>query len=285
MEYKKIGKINLPVLGLGTWGIGGKFEADASSKQQSIDIINEAIELGFTHVDTSEIYGNGLTEKIVGEAIKSFDRKKLFITSKLWHTHLNYDDAISSLNQSLKRLRTDYVDLYLVHKPGTDMNLKQTMNAFEYLMEQKLIRSIGLSNFSKQQVNEAQKYLGKQKIAALQNEYNLLSRDEDALELCSEQDMIFIAYRPLMKGRLADSGIKLLDELARKYSKTQAQIALNWLVSKPNIVAIPKASTKKHLIDNLGAIGWKMEQPDYDSLDKMRQPFTVSMKRFLKRYV
>ena len=285
MEYKKIGNIKIPALGLGTWEIGGRFEADASKKQQWINLIKTAIELGFTHIDTSEVYGSGLTEEIVGEAIKSFDRKKLFITSKLWHTHLNYNDAISSLDKSLKRLKTDYLDLYFVHKPGMEMNLKQTMSAFEHLMEQKLIKNIGLSNFTGQQIIEAEQYLAKSKIAALQNEYNLLSRDENALGMCNGQDMVFIAYRPLMKGKLAKPGINLLDEMAKKYKKTQSQIALNWLVSKPMIVAIPKASSKEHLLDNLGAVGWKMENQDYDSLDKIRQPFASSMKRFLKRYI
>ncbi|MBI4451969.1 aldo/keto reductase [Candidatus Woesearchaeota archaeon] len=285
MEYKNIGSIKLPALGLGTWEIGGRFEANYSRKQQEINLIKTAIELGFTHIDTSEVYGNGLTEEIVGEAISSFDRKKLFITSKLWHTHLNYEDAIHSLTKSLKRLKTDYLDLYFVHKPGTSMNLKQTMNAFEHLMEKKLIRNIGLSNFTKKQIEEAQRYLSKSKITALQNEYNLLSRDENALDICNKQNMVFIAYRPLMKGRLAKPGIRILDELAEKYSKTQAQIALNWVVSKPNIIAIPKASTKEHLAENLGAVGWEMERQDYEALDRIRQPFASSMKRFLKRYV
>ena len=159
MEYKKIGSVKIPALGLGTWEIGGRFESDSSKKSYWVKIIKEAIELGFTHIDTSEVYGNGLTEEIIGEAISSFDRKKLLITGKLWHTHLNYGDAIESLNASLERLKTDYIDFYLIHKPGTQMNLEQTMSAFEYLHEQKLIRFIGLSNFSRQQFFEAEKYL------------------------------------------------------------------------------------------------------------------------------
>lgn len=285
MEYKKIGNTKVPVLGLGTWEIGGRFEAKESERKKGIEIIKTAIEMGFTHIDTSEVYGSGLTEEIVGDTIRSFDRKKLFITSKLWHTHLNFDDAISSLNKSLKRLKTDYLDLYFVHKPGTNMNLRQTMNAFETMMKNKTIRNIGLSNFTKKQIKEAQRYLSKSRVTALQNEYNLLSRDEDALDMCNKQDIVFIAYRPLMKGKLAKPGIRLLDELAKKYNKTQAQIALNWLVSKPRIVAIPKASTKEHLGENLGAIGWKMETEDYKNLDLMRQPAVSSMKRFLKRYI
>ena len=285
MEYKKIGNITIPALGLGTWEIGGRFEPDKSLKRQWVETIKQAIEMGFTHIDTSEVYGNGLTEEIIGEAISSFDRKKLLITSKLWHTHLNYNGAIESLNGSLKRLKSDYVDFYLVHKPGTNMDIRHTMEAFEHMREQKLIKFIGLSNFSRQQFLEAQKHLKKSKIMALQNEYNVLSRDEDALELCDKQEMIFIAYRPLMKGKLAKPGIKLVDELAKKYKKTQAQIALNWLVSKPKIVAIPKASTREHLTDNLGSVGWKMDKDDYKSLDEIGQPIIHSMKRFLKRYI
>ncbi|MAG92075.1 aldo/keto reductase [Candidatus Woesearchaeota archaeon] len=271
MEYKQIGNAEIPVLGLGTWEIGGRFEADHSQKQNSIEIIKQAIELGITHIDTSEIYGNGFTEELIAEAISSFDRKKLFITSKVWSNHLNYDATIKALHSSLKRLKTDYLDLYVIHKPGKDMDLKGTMEALGHLNEQNLIRAIGVSNLTEQQISDAQKFLNNSRISAVQNEYNLLKRDEEIIELCNKNDILFIAYRPLKRGQLAKPGIPLLDRLAKKYNKTQSQIALNWLISKPKIVAIPKATKKEHLQDNLGSIGWKMEDQDYEALDKINQ--------------
>jgi len=269
MQYKEIGNIKVPVLGLGTWEIGGRIEADNSLTGYWVEFIKSAIEMGFTHIDTSEAYGSGLTEKIIGKAIKSFDRKKIFITSKLWVEHLNYHDAIKSLNGSLERLDTDYVDLYLVHKPTMEMDLKGTMEAFEHLRGKGMIKFIGLGNFSKKQVAEAQSFLRKSTISALQNEYNLLNRDIGALELCETHKMLFIANRPLLRGKLAKPGIKVLDLLAKKYKKSQAQIALNWLISK-NITAIPKASTREHLADNIGSVGWSMDVNDYRKLDCMK---------------
>ena len=269
MEYKEIGNSRIPVLGLGTWEIGGRLEPDSSLRKDWIKTIREAIELGITHIDTSEIYGNGLTEEIIGEAISSFDRKKLFITSKLWNTNLSYKDALSSLNKSLKRLKTDYLDLYLVHWPNDNTDIKETMKAFEHAQGEKIVKFVGVSNFSIKQIQEAQSCLSNSKINAVQDEYNLLKRNEQVLELCSRQKILFIAYRPLMKGQLAKPGIGILDRLAEKYAKTQSQIALNWLLSKQQIVAIPKASKKEHMLDNLGAIGWKMEKQDYNKLDSL----------------
>ena len=269
MEYKKIGNAKIPIIGFGTWGIGGKFIANKLFKGQYIKIIHEAIKLGITHIDTSEIYGSGFTEEIIGEAISSFNRKKLFITSKLWHTHLNYKDALSSLSKSLKRLRTDYIDLYLIHWPSESMDLKGSMKALEHAHNQSLIKFIGVSNFNKQQIIEARQFLAEQKISAVQSEYNLLVRDQKVLDFCIKEKILFIAYKPLMRGKLAKPGIPLLDMLSKKYKKTQAQISLNWLVSKPQIVAIPKASKIEHLLDNISSIGWKMDKEDYMALDDM----------------
>jgi len=269
MEYKKIGNMKIPVLGLGTWGIGGRLYANKLFKQKWIKIIQEALDIGFRHIDTSEIYGNGFTEEIIGEAISSYRRKDIFLTSKIWGSHLNHDDTVKSLKSSLKRLKTEYLDLYLIHKPSRYMDLKNTMHDLEYLQKQKLIKALGVSNFNQEQILEAQKFLNKSKISAVQNEYSLLKRDKEVLDLCNQQKIIFIAYRPLMKGELARPGILVLDKLAKKYNKTQAQIALSWLISNPQIVTIPKATKKEHLLANIDSVGWKMDKDDYRALDDM----------------
>ncbi|SOH04267.1 hypothetical protein KSMBR1_1768 [Candidatus Kuenenia stuttgartiensis] len=149
------------------------------------------------------------------------------------------------------------------------------MKAMDFLVEQKLVRCIGVSNFSVDQIKEAQKYT-KNKIVANQIEYNLLVRDKgrvtenmesEIIPYCQENNIFIIAWRPLAKGKLAKPGFKILDELADKYHKTQAQIAINWLISKKGIVVISKSTKVEHLEKNLGAIGWKLRQEDTDRLN------------------
>ena len=276
MEFKKLtDNITIPVIGLGTWTIGGGDEADTTYDDEDISAIRTAIKLGITHIDTAEAYALGHTEELIGRAIGGFDRKNLFITSKVSPEHLSYDDLLASAKGSLQRLDTDYIDLYLIHAPNPDISIQETMKAMDSLVEQKLIRCMGVSNFPVEQIREAQKYT-KNKIVANQIEYNLLVRDKGRvtenmeskiIPYCQENNILIIAWRPLAKGKLAKPGFKILDELAEKYHKTQAQIAINWLISKKGIVAIAKSTKVEHLEKNLGAIGWKLRQEDINRLN------------------
>lgn len=276
MEFKKLtDTITIPVIGLGTWTIGGGDEADTTYDDEDISAIRAAIKLGITHIDTAESYAHGHTEELVGRAIGGFDRKSLFITSKVSPEHLGYDDLLASAKGSLQRLNTDYIDLYLIHAPNPDIPVQETMKAMDFLAEQKLIRCMGVSNFSVEQIKEAQKYT-KNKIVANQIEYNLLVRDKGRvtenmeskiIPYCQENNILIIAWRPLARGKLAKPGFKILDELADKYHKTQAQIAIHWLISKKGIVAVSKSTKVEHLEKNLGALGWKLRQEDIDRLN------------------
>jgi diketogulonate reductase-like aldo/keto reductase len=281
MQFKEIcGGVKISVLGIGTWGIGGELEADRTYDKENVLAIKTAIKLGMTHIDTAELYGNGHTEELVGEAIQDFKREQLFITTKVKPENLRYNDVISAAKRSLKRLRTNYIDLYLVHAPNPDIPMEETMKAMDYLVENKLVRFIGVSNFSVKQLKEAQPNT-KHKIVANQIEYNLLTRDKgtghppyytinmesEIIPYCQKNGIIVIAYKPLARGELAKPGIKILDELAKKYNKTPVQIAINWLISKPNIVAISKATKIEHIKENLGAIGWKLSIEDVHRLD------------------
>jgi len=271
MEYKSISGRKIPVLGIGTWGIGGKFEAEPAPilRKQWVSSMQEAIKLGMTHIDTAEIYAQGTTEEIVGEAIKPFSREDLFITGKVWRDNLRHDDVIKSVKKSLERLGTKYLDLCLVHWPNLDIPIAETMKALEELQKSGLVRNIGVSNFSTEQIREAQGLLKTSKLNAVENEYNLLNRDDDVLRLCDNEGMLLIAYRPLARGSLAKPGIPILDKIATKYGKTQPQVALNWLISKKPVITIPKAASKEHILENLGSIGWKMSTEDYKALDKL----------------
>jgi diketogulonate reductase-like aldo/keto reductase len=276
MQYKKLASgFRMPVLGIGTWRVGGDTAASHTRDKEEVAAMKAALKLGYDHIDTAEYYGAGHAEELVGEAIAGFDRKKLFITSKVMGDHLKYDEVINACKQSLKRLGTDYVDLYLVHWPNPRTPLKETMSAMDWLVEQKLVKNIGVSNFSVAQMKEAQRH-SRNKVVANQMEYNLLVRNKglfttdmesEVIPYCQKNDVMFIAWRPVAMGDLTKPGIRLLDEIAAKYGKTQAQVAINWLISKKNVVTIVKATNAKHLKENLGALGWTLKTEDVVRLD------------------
>lgn len=255
--------ITMPRLGLGTWTMGGKFERDESNRAASVEALRNGLEIGFRLIDTAEVYGGGLAEEIIGEAIKEIPRKELFLVSKVWKEHLAHNQVIEAAKKSLQRLRTDYLDLYLIHAPGETIPLSETMPAMEVLVEQGLVRAIGVSNFSVSQMEEARKYLRNIKISANQIEYNLVHREAETeiIPYCREHDITIMAHRPLAKGLLTHSQNQVLNELAEKYKKTPPQIALNWIMSQGH-VAIPKAMSLEHLRENWGALGWQLEPAD-----------------------
>lgn len=279
MEYKTIGEVKIPVLGLGTWLIGGATEADYSEDTQAIDAIKKAVKMGYNLIDTAEYYGNGHCEELVGEAIKEIDRQSLFISSKVWTTNLKYNDVISSAKRSLKRLGTDYIDLYMIHSPNETIPISETIKGFDYLVDNKLIKYIGVSNFKVNQLIEAQNHTNN-KIVVNQIEYSLLTRntgkysgnnnmESETIPYCQENDIIVMAERPIERGLILQNH-PILNRLELKYSKTKAQIAMNWLISKKNIVTIPKAINEDHLKENLGSMGWKLEKEDIRILDKIK---------------
>lgn len=277
LEFKEFRSgLRMPVIGVGTWKLGGGMVADRTHDGEAVLAIRTAVELGMTHIDTAELYGDGHSEELVGEAIRGFDRKSLFITTKVKWSNLRYEDVLRAIEASLRRLWTDYVDLYLVHTPMQSVPIGETMKAMECVAEKGFAKFIGVSNFSVEQMREAQKHT-RVKIVANEIEYNLLVRnvgqhtnnmESEIVPYCQKNDVAVIAYRPLANGELAKPGIGLLDELAKKYDKTQAQIAINWLVSKPNVVAIPKAVRTEHLEENVGAVGWKLSRRDMQRLDR-----------------
>jgi diketogulonate reductase-like aldo/keto reductase len=271
MNFKEIiSGEKIAVLGLGTWRIGGSQTADYSKDKDEISTLQKGIDLGITHLDTAEMYGAGHCEEIVGKAIEPYDRRELFITTKVWHNHLKFDDLIESIKASLNRLNQDYVDLYLIHWPNPNVPLKETMSALEHCAIEGYTRFIGVSNFPVDLFIEAQSYLKEEKLVANQVKYSLVDQDpiKSLVPYCIENDITLIAYTPLSKGNLAKPGNKVLDEMTKKYGKTQAQISLNWLISQEKVITIPKASNIYHLKENLGAIGWNIDEQDISKLAK-----------------
>jgi len=272
VEYRELVEgIKIPVLGLGTWQIGGGMIADSSRDEEEVAALRTGIELGMTHIDTAENYAAGHCEELVGEAIKPYKREDLFITTKVWPNHLRRDDLLASMKGSLSRLDLEYVDLYLIHWPNPSVPLRETMGALEECAEEGHTRFIGLSNFSAPLMEEAKSYLLEHRLVADQVEYNLIDQHPkgELLPYCQKNDVMLIAYTPLARGSLARLRNNIeLDEVAEKYGKTPGQVALNWLIFQDKVVAIPKASKIEHLKENVGAVGWKLRKEDFEKLTK-----------------
>src|SRR3989344_4063598 len=220
MNKKKLSNgFEIPILGIGTCLMGGEDYGPPDYTQDSIYIeaIRKAIKLGYTHIDTAEIYGGNHTEELVGKAIKKFDRKKLFITTKVSKENLKYDEVISSVKNSLKRLGTDYIDLYLIHRPNPEIPIEETMEAMNSLVDNKLVRNIGVSAFDIEQMKEAQE-CSKYPIVANQLKFSLWKKsDIKTITYCQENNVIVIAYKVFGRGKLTTDKISLILDLSKKY--------------------------------------------------------------------
>jgi len=277
LEYRRLGRTGekIAAIGLGTWRMGGGMSPDRSGDKKAIEAIRYAVRLGMNHIDTAEIYGGGHSEELVGEAVKEFRRDEVFIATKVWQTNLRYDDVLRACERSLRRLQTDYIDLYLIHWPNPSIPLQETMRALEKLYDYGRIRYIGVSNFSAKLVEEARSHLSHADVVANQVEYSLYERsiERDLMHYCTKTGVTIIAYSPLGHGRLVreiSSGrgrrARILKELAEKYSKTPVQVALNWVIWHEDVITIPKSIKKNHLEENVGAVGWKLDENDYKLL-------------------
>ncbi len=267
---KKEGTANfsLPVFGLGTWMMGGASTRDPNNDDEGdMAAIKRAIQRGITHIDTAEMYAGGYAEEMLGKVIKECQRKELIIASKVWSTNLRYDDLLRSAEQSLRRLNTDYIDLYYIHKPNDEIPLKETMLAMNQLVDQGLIRYIGLSNFSVERTKAAAA-LANTPITVVQVHYNLIYREParvGLLDYCVANNILLVAWRPVQKGLLAENPPPLLQTIAKAHKKTPAQIAINWLISQPNVVTLSTMRNPAHLEENLGALDFSL------TTEEMRQ--------------
>ena len=239
------------------WSIG------ASRK---VKALKAGLDRGINLIDTAEAY---YSEPFVAKAIRGRKRDELFIATKVWLDHLHHDDLVMALDKSLERMELSYVDLYQIHFPNSSVPIKETMGAMEEMMAKGKIRSIGVSNFSLDQMIEANSALANSEIAACQVNYSLIHRkvEKDIIPYCNQNKISVLAYYPLGHGILATANPKL-DAVCRRNSKTPAQVALNWLVSKPGVFAIPRASRPSHVIENLGGSDWRLTESDTAELER-----------------
>lgn len=248
------GKV-IPCFGLGTWQLEGKACEQA---------VKTALQLGYSHIDTAEIYGN---QKEIGKAIKDFDRSKLFITSKVWIDNLRFADVLKACNSTLKDLQTDYLDLYLIHWPNKKIKLKETFSALKYLIDEGKVKSAGVSNFTIKHIEDALT-VSEIPIVCNQVEFHPYLYQMELLDFCKSKKIVLTAYSPLGRKKVLED--KTIVEISKKYGKTPAQICLNWVLQK-GIVAIPKASGKQHLLENLGALSFELKKEDIQKIDSIKK--------------
>ncbi len=264
MELRSLGNtdVMIPEIGLGVW----KYRGGAEPLQRGV-------ELGAFLIDTAEMYR---TEDAVGQAVKDL-REKVFIASKVSGSNLRHDDVLRAADASLRRLETNFIDLYQIHWPNSSVPIKETMRAMETLVDRGLVKCIGVSNFSVGQLRAVRAAMSKYPVVSNQVLYNLNSREieDDLLPYCQEHGVTVIAYTPLDDGRLAvksrfrrSQGMKVMEEIAAQVQKTLAQVALNWCTSHANVIAIPKSDSVTRTEENCGASGWRLSEEQMRRLDE-----------------
>lgn len=274
MEYREFRDgIKISVIGMGTYydapWIALSRLGIFRGRETKIAAIRRGLELGLNVIDTAELYN---TEGLVAEAIRGSKRDEVFIASKAWVTHLSYEGVIKAAKRSAERLGTSYIDLYYAHFPPTIHKIEEVMRGMERLVEEGLIRYIGVSNFSLKQIIRAQESLRRAEIAAVQAPYSLIDRriEHDILPYAKGNGISVFCYYPLGHGRIVSSKApRIMEEISQRHGgKTVAQIALNWIISKhENAFPIPRASRPEHVEENAGAAGWRLDQGEMAALE------------------
>jgi diketogulonate reductase-like aldo/keto reductase len=256
----------IPVFGLGTWMMG----ENEKKRADEIAALKLGLDLGATLIDTAEMYGDGEAESIVGDAIAG-RRDGLFIVSKVLPENAARKDTVAACERSLKRLRTDRIDLYLLHWRGSTP-LQHTLDAFIQLQREGKIRHWGVSNFDTDDMEELVALPGGDACATNQVLYNLKRRriEYDLVPFCSARNIPIMAYSPIEQGRLL--GVSVLKTVAERHGVTPAQVALAWLLGKPATIVIPKATNPAHVRENFAALDLTLTDDDLAILDRAFPP-------------
>ena len=307
MKYTTFGKTGIEIsrITFGCWEMGGT-QWEFTDDDNNISVINKALDMGITTFDTAEGYGNGHSEEVLGKALEG-KRKDLVIATKVAPSHLRAADIRQSVTDSLKRLRTDYIDLYYIHWPNPEIPIEETMGEMDKLKKEGLIRAIGASNF---RVELLEKASAISRIDAIQPEYSLLHRgiESEILPWCIKNSVSVMSYSSIAKGILAGvfhiNGVQLKEddfraprrlftpdhfeketpivnlvkEIADAKGATMSQIAIGWLLGKEGMTStIVGTQKEKHLQDNLGAIDVTLTADEEARLDKVSADVLMSI--------
>jgi diketogulonate reductase-like aldo/keto reductase len=269
MELKELGRtgIKIPEVGVGAWRYSG-----------GANPLRRAVELGAFLIDTAEVYG---TEEAVGKAIADI-RDRVFVATKVSGGHLRRDEVLRAAEASLKRLAINRIDLYQIHWPNSAVPIKETMRAMETLVDRGMVKFVGVSNFTLDDLKGAEAAMSKYPIVANQVLYNLNRHhiEDELLPYCQKNHITIIAYTPLDSGRLArraeyptnPEGTRALETVAAETKKTLAQVALNWCTTRPGVVVIPKSNSEARVVENCGASGWHLSPEQVALLDRAFAP-------------
>ena len=246
-SFSKSG-LSIPSIGLGTWELRG---------QECKRVVREALELGYRHIDTAAMYEN---ESEVGSGIvdSGVDRKEVFLTTKINTIEVNNEGIVDAFHKSLSDLKTDYVDLLLIHWPAFSTNLGDMLEIMYGIKESQKARAIGVSNFNSTLLNECAR-LGFEDIYCNQVEYHPFLSQEILLKKMNEMDVIPVAYCPICRGDVAKDSVII--ELSEKYNKTPAQVTLKWLIQQQS-VAIPKTAKLERLKENIDIYDFEIDDQD-----------------------
>ncbi len=246
--------MRMPAIGLGTWPLKG---------EECVASIGTALELGYRHFDTAEMYGN---EVEVGHGIAGAPRAELFITSKAWWDKPDAASIRSACEASLGRLRTSYLDLYLIHWPSPQLDLPGALEALARLRQDGLARAVGVANFPPGLLRRA---LGLNivPIACHQVEHHVMLGQPALLEIAAAHDMVLTSYSPLAKGRVAEDAT--IARIAARHGATPGQVALAWALAQGRVAVIPKAAGRARQAENLGAAALALDDADLTLLEAL----------------
>ena len=257
-NIRTAGQANIPVLGLGTW---------QSTGQDCVDVVSQALKMGYEHIDTAQAYGN---EKEVGQGIKQsgVSRDKFFLTTKIFPDDMKFEPEklIAAAKRSLADLDTDYVDLLLLHWPDDRVPLSETIPALCELQKQGLTRHIGVSNFNIANIIEAEKYADVP-IVVNQVEFHPFIKQKTLQTFLNNHHILLEAYSPLARGDVFDN--EIIKEIADKHNVTPAQISLAWILADKHRIAIPKTSNPDHLQGTLDAIKVHLSADDIEKISSL----------------
>lgn len=275
----KSGKPVFPI-GIGTWNIGGTFnpnnptakykgaEPNYANEEAEIAAIRYSIEKGQNHIDCAELYGAFHTDEVVGKAIDGFERTDLFIADKLWKTSVGEGLVRPTVEKMLQKLGTDYLDLLYIHAPWEGIDWQAALPQIDELIDEGLVLGFGVSNFTVDNMKEAQS-LARHPIVANQMNFNVLHKDEvsETFEkYCKENNVQIVAYQPIKRQEvLANTTIQ---QVAGNHNATPAQIALAWLIAQ-GALPIPKSINLTHIDENVASVGIKLTSDEVDILTRL----------------
>jgi len=242
----------IPILGLGTWKLTGT---------ECVEMVSKALEIGYRHIDTADAYGN---HREISRAIKEsrVPREELFITSKLWRTNMHARDVIEAGKRTLDELGIEYLDLFLIHWPNRSVPIAETLEAMNTLKEEGLVKALGVSNFTINHLKDA--FETEVEITNNQIEFHPSLNQRELKDFCDSNGITVTGYSPFARGE--DLDIPQLQEITESHETTVPQVILSWLMQK-NIIAIPKASSEKHLQDNFASLKWELSPEELATID------------------